>query len=401
MIIEKMFFLKFTTMNKIIALLFFNLLLLSCSSVKQTRQSINEGSYDEAINIAIEKLQNNKSKKGNQPYILMLKEAFDKAVIRDNESITFLKKENNPERIEEIFNLYLNLSERQNIIKPLLPLRIIETNEEVKFDFVNYQEKVLDAKEKLVAFLYDKSSSNLRANNLSKMGYRRIYDNLNYIQKLSPNYKNVISLLNVCHKKGTDWVYVALRNKTNKVIPKRLEKDLLNFDTYNLNNFWTVYDVTRDRNKSYDYKLEFNFRNINISPERVNEKEIIKEREIEEITYIKDSLGRKIESVNIVNASCTIYQITQSKTCDIRGNVNIIDLKNNNQIIENFPLNSGYVFTNIYGNFRGDRRVLDEDFNQIINNDQVPFPSNEQMIYDTGKDLKNKLRRILMKSNFR
>ena len=230
MIIEKMFFLKFTTMKKIIALLFFNLLLLSCSSVKQTRQSINEGSYDEAINIAIEKLQNNKSKKGNQPYILMLKEAFDKAVIRDNESIAFLKKENNPERIEEIFNLYLNLSERQNIIKPLLPLRIIETNEEVKFDFVNYQEKVLEAKEKLVAFLYDKSSSNLRANNLSKMGYRRIYDNLNYIQKLSPNYKNVISLLNLCHKKGTDWVYVAMRNRTNKVIPKRLEKDLLNFD---------------------------------------------------------------------------------------------------------------------------------------------------------------------------
>jgi hypothetical protein len=31
----------------------------------------------------------------------------------------------------------------------------------------------------------------------------------------------------------------------------------------------------------------------------------------------------------------------------------------------------------------------------------VPFPSNEQMVYDTGSDLKNKLKGIIQRNNFR
>ena len=68
------------------------LLVSGCGSVKQTRQFINKGNYDNAINIAVKKLQNNKSKKGNQPYIVMLKEAFDKAVIEDNEKNALVSK---------------------------------------------------------------------------------------------------------------------------------------------------------------------------------------------------------------------------------------------------------------------------------------------------------------------
>jgi len=43
----------------------------------------------------------------------MLKEAFDKAVMEDHEKITFLKNENNIEKIEVLFNLYHRLSDRQ------------------------------------------------------------------------------------------------------------------------------------------------------------------------------------------------------------------------------------------------------------------------------------------------
>ena len=103
------------------------LLIYSCSSVKKTRQAINKGNYETAINIAVKKLQNNKSKKRNQPHVLMLKEAFDKAVMEDHEKITFLKNENNIEKIEVLFNLYHRLSDRQKKIQPLLPLVLLKT----------------------------------------------------------------------------------------------------------------------------------------------------------------------------------------------------------------------------------------------------------------------------------
>lgn len=388
-------------MYKNILVLFLSILIIGCSSVKQTRQSINKGNYSEAINLAVKKLQNNKSKKGNQPYVVMLKEAFDKAVLKDKEEIALLIKENNPEKIEKLYNLYVKLSERQKKIKPLLPLKLKETNEEVAFNLLNYQDNLLETQQKLVSHLYDKAILDLKSRDLSKLDYRVIHDDLSYVQKLSPNYKNVNSLLNSTHKKGTDLVFVTLQNETDKVIPKRLEEDLLNFDTYQLNDFWTVYHTKKDRSIDYDYQLQLNFRNINVSPERVNEKELIKEREVEETVYVKDSLGKKIESIKRVNAICTIYQITQSKTCEVRGNVKYIDVKNNNQIIENFPLVSGYVFTHIYGNYRGDKRALNDNFLEIIRAKEVPFPSNEQMIYETGKDLKSKLRSIFTKNNFR
>jgi hypothetical protein len=168
-----------------------------------------------------------------------------------------------------------------------------------------------------------------------------------------------------------------------------------------LNDFWTIYHDKKDKRLAYDYQLELNFRKINISPERVNEKELIREKEVEQTIYSKDSLGKKIASIKKVNATCTIYQITQSKICEIRGNVKYIDLKANNQIVENFPLVSGYTFRHIYGNYRGDKRALNDRFIEIITNKVVPFPSNEQMIYDTGKDLKNKLKIIFRNNNFR
>ena len=56
-------------------------------------------------------------------------------------------------------------------------------------------------------------------------------------------------------------------------------------------------------------------------------------------------------------------------------------------------------FENIYGNFRGDERALLREDRDLIRNRRVPFPSNEQMVYDTGEDLKAKLKDII--SRFR
>ena len=95
-------------------------LIFSCSSIKNTQEAISNGNYDSAINTAIKNLKRNKTKKGNQPYILLLEEAFEKATAKDLARINFLKKDNNPEKIETIFVLYEQLKRRQEILKPLL-----------------------------------------------------------------------------------------------------------------------------------------------------------------------------------------------------------------------------------------------------------------------------------------
>ena len=68
--------------------------------------------------------------------------------------------------------------------------------------------------------------------------------------------------------------------------------------------------------------------------------------------------------------------------------------------MESFPIDSEFIFENFYGRVNGDRRALNEDDIQLLGNRAVPFPSNEQMVFDTGEDLKLKLKDIIRRMTF-
>ena len=101
--------------------------------------------------------------------------------------------------------------------------------------------------------------------------------------------------MEIAHQNGLDFVIVSMKNESEKIIPKKLEEDLLNFDTYGLNDFWTVYHGKKNREITYDFSLELNLRNISISPEQVKEKEIIKESQVKEgLKYLLDEKQSKL-----------------------------------------------------------------------------------------------------------
>lgn len=391
------------------ALLFAVLIFLtiSCSSIKSTQEAISNGNYDVAINTAVKNLKRNKTKKRNQPYILLLEDAFEKATANDLGRITFLKKDNNPENIETIFSLYEQLKRRQEVLKPLLPLYSVKLNRDASFQFTNYDDEIIANKNQLSDYLYSKVTKLFNRNN--KFDYRTVYHDLAYIEKINPNFKDVRNLMNLARERGLDFVIVSMKNQTQKVIPKRLEDDLLNFNTYGLNDLWTVYHGIKDRNVQYDFGLELNLRGIEVSPEQVREKEIIKEKEVKDgFTYlldadgnqILDNEGNKIEVDKMVSVRCELHQITQFKSAKVIGEVKYIDL-NTKQKIQTYPISSAYAFQHVYANFKGDKRALETSFIDLIKLRVVPFPTNEQMIYDAGQDLKQQLKRIITRNKFR
>ena len=111
----------------------------------------------------------------------------------------------------------------------------------------------------------------------NKMDFRQAYDDLAYLDKLNPNYKDVRALMDEAQFKGTDFVHVYTKNETNMVIPVRLQDDLLDFSTHGINDKWTVYHNNRQNGINYDFGMIVNFREIKISPEQVKEKQFIKE----------------------------------------------------------------------------------------------------------------------------
>ncbi|MNT06788.1 hypothetical protein D3C72_1414690 [compost metagenome] len=301
----------------------------------------------------------------------------------------------------------MQLNNRQEKIRPLLPLRLMKENRNAIFPFDDYSDQIVSSKNALSKYLYDNAKALLLTKD--KMTVRRAYDDLAYLDQINPNFKDVRKLMDDALSKGTDYVNVYMKNETNMVIPTRLQNDLLDFSTNGMNDKWTVYHSSKQKGIDYDFGVVVNFRQITISPEQVKEKQFIKEKQIKDgvknLTdsrgnVVKDSLGNPIKVDKFKTIKIDIYEFTQFKAAQVTAKVDYLDYRTN-QLLQTFPLSSEFVFENIYSNYRGDRRAADESYYTYFNQKAVPFPSNEQMIYDTGEDLKVKLKDIISRNRIR
>lgn len=382
------------------------LILVTACGAKQTRSMLSSGNYDEAISNAVSNLRTNKDKKGKQDYVYILEEAFAKAKERDLNHINLLAKDANPTQLEKMYTTYLQLNQRQEKIKPLLPLRLINEGRNAIFPFDNYNDQIIDSKNALSAYLYSNAKKLLLSSD--KMNFRKAYDDLGYLNQINPNYKDVLKLMDDAKFKGNDYVMVNTKNETNMIIPVRLRNDLLDFSTYGLNDKWTVYHSNKQKGINYDYTMMINFREINISPEQIKEREFIKERQIKDgVKKLLDANGKQVLDKdgkvvmvdNLRKVTVQIYEFRQFKSSQVTAKVDYINYKNN-QLLQSFPISSEYIFENIYATYKGDKRASDDNYYSYFDKKAVPFPSNEQMIYDTGENLKAKIKDVINRNPF-
>ncbi len=384
------------------------ILLVACGGVKRTQEAINTGNYTNAINKALIEISDNKTKKNNQAYILILEEAFRKNTERELQHITFLKKDGNPANYEAIYTSYTGLKQIQERIRPLLPLEIFEENRNAIFNYSDYDNDIVNAKTNLSEYLYAHASELLKKAS-GKYDYRKAYDDFRFLDEINPGYADTKQKMEEAYSRGLDYVKVQVVNDTDKILPQRLADELLNFNTYGLEDLWTQYHTNPLKNINYQYQMEVSFKDIVISPEQVQEKQLVKEKQIKDGykylydndgNVVKDSLGNKIQVDNFRTVTCSFYQFTQHKSAQVIGNVRYTDLETRQQL-NSYPLSSEFVFEHIYASYDGDKRALDNDLIAYLQVRAVPFPSNEQMVYDAGEDLKQRLKNILVQQKFR
>lgn len=393
-------------MKKLTLVLGLLFIAFSCG-VQQTRDALTSGNYDEAIQIAVENLRNRKDAKGKQEYVLFLEEAFAKAKARDLQNITLWFKDANPSNAEKIYNTYLALHNRQELIKPILPLKVLNGNRQANFAFEDYSDQIISSKNALAKRLYDNSKALLATHD--KLNFRRAFDDLKYLQQLSPGFKDTDKLIDEARQKGTDYVSVYTKNETNMIIPVRLENDLLDFSTFGLNDPWTVYHSNRIKGITYDYGIIVNFRNIAISPEQIKEKEFVKEKQVKvgqkklldaNGNPVKDQQGNFVMVDDMRTVTATVFEFRQLKSVQVTAKIDYIDFKNN-QLLDTFPLSSDFVFEHIYAKYKGNKQACDSNYFPYFENVAVPFPSNEQMVADSGQSIKNKLKEIISQHRIR
>tara|TARA_R110002049_G_scaffold240425_1_gene414059 strand:+ start:339372 stop:340520 length:1149 start_codon:yes stop_codon:yes gene_type:complete len=381
--------------------------MIGCNGVKKTQEAINTGDYNNAIGSSLQNLRENKTKKANQPYIVLLEEAFKKNQERELQHIAFLRQDGNPANYEAIFSSYNALKQIQQQIRPLLPLYLNEENRYAQFNFKNYDDNIISVKQELSDYLYTNATM-LLTNATHKQDYRKAYEDFKYLEKINPGYSNSKEKMQEAYSRGLDYVKVVMANHTDKVIPVKLEEELLNFNTYGLNDLWTEYHNNPLPDVNYDYAMEVSLKAIEISPEQIREKQIIKEKQVKDgYEYaldndgkvVKDSLGNKIKIDKFKTVKCNFYQFTQYKTAQVSGVVNFTEL-NKQQLVNSYPLASEFKFEHIYARHDGDKRALENNLLSQLGLAAIPFPTNEQMVYDAGENLKSNLKLIMTQQRF-
>ncbi len=386
-------------MKKLVLITVLLSVLTSCVGRKQIEKQLHSGNYDLAITNALKKLDNNKDKKRKEKYIVLLEDAYYKVVAEDLATITHLKKDGNPENYKHIYELYLDMEARQNAIKPVLPLKL--GNKYLNLEFNDYTEAIVDYRYKTSDYLIDKGIDLLDSDH--KLNAREAYTIFSYIEKINPNFEETRELLNEAHLKGTDYVTVSIENDTHQIIPRRLEEELLDFNTYGLNDFWTVYHANTTEGITYDYAMTLELKRINMSPERLHETQVLRKKQVvdgweylldDNGNVAKDSLGNDIKIDKIITAKARVFKFKQLKTTQLIATVVYKDLKTN-QTLESFPIDSEFIFENHYANVKGDKRALTTTDRELLRNEYIHFPTDAQMVFDTGEDLKLQLKDIL------
>jgi hypothetical protein len=108
----------------------------------------------------------------------------------------------------------------------------------------------------------------------------------------------------------------------------------------------------------------------------------------------KDSLGNDIKKDTYITISARVMMITQSKSAAVEAEVVYTNMKKNTEV-NRLPIASVFVFENVFARYSGDKRALTTQDKRFLQHSFIDFPSNEQMVYDTGEDLKARLKEII------
>ncbi|MCA0238422.1 MAG: hypothetical protein LCH81_18760 [Bacteroidetes bacterium] len=378
-----------------------NLFLLSfvltaCHTAQKFAES---GDYDSAIDFCVRKLQG-KSKKKTE-YVQGLEVAFQKAQARDLDAIDHLVAENRPENWERVNAIHRNIRDRQNKVTPLMPLQS-KDGYAARFELVDIARLESESRQKAADHLYNQAKELIaKGERGDKLAARDAYYALCDLEShYYRDYKDKNELMATARNLGTSYILFEMKNQSNTVLPRQFAERLMNIGKQDLDSDWKEYFFEEKSGVQYDYKATFKVRNIDISPERVNERNYIDEKEIEDgFEYVldakgnvlKDSLGNDVKRPRYVRIRANVVEVYQTKAARLTGYVEIYDLSRK-VLMDTRDMGTEVLFENYASTFSGDERALSRDSRLRIGNRPLPFPADEDMLVQAAERIKPNLR---------
>ena len=371
---------------------FFLISFVSCTSIEKL---VDTGQYDKAIYYATNKLSGAKVNKVE--YVKGLETAFKKATEKDMAYIDKLKNEGNPETWETILSIYNTISDRQEQIRPLLPLTD-ENGKKANFLFVNTNDLEKEAKEQTINFLYNSAKDLLdeARNSKDRIPARKAYESLLKLKNYAARFLDVPQLEREARELGTTKILVNVQNYSQAVFPAGLEDEILRLGFRDLDREWQKFDAYPERNREYDLGITLILSNVQVSPGTVSEKSFSEKKEIpdgfqyaldEKGNVKKDTAGNDIKLPKTKVIEAQILEVFQSKSAGLSGRLEVMDLYTKG-VRESRDINTVAIFENRAASFKGDERALTEDTKKRLGNRPAVFPTDAVLLLEAARKLR-------------
>jgi hypothetical protein len=365
---------------------------ISCTSIEKL---VDSGQYDKAIYFSTNKLSGAKVNKAE--YVKGLETAFKKATDRDMAFVEKLKNEGNPESWETILSVYATISNRQESIRPLLPLTD-ENGKKANFLFVNTNDLEKEAKEQTINFLYSSAKDFLQEARSTKdrIPARKAYDALLRLKNYSSRFMDVPQLEREARELGITKILVNVQNYSQAVFPAGLEDEILRLGFRDLDREWQKFDAYPERNREYDLGITLILSNVQVSPGAVSEKSFSEKKDIPDgFQYVldekgnvkKDTAGNDIKLPKNKVIEAQILEVFQSKSAGLSGRLEVVDLHTKG-VRESRDINTVAIFENRAASFKGDERALTEDTKKRLGNRPAVFPTDAILLLEAARKLR-------------
>lgn len=386
-------------MNRLATLLIMVLVFTSCASRKKL---LTQQRYDEVIERCVKSLIKDP---GDEESARQLDQAYRLANERDLSRIKYLKEEGNPDNYDEMFGLYSALKYRQERVRPVNPLHF--DGRTVTLSYTNYDAEMIAAKKNAAEYFYN-NGKRLMAEN-TREAYRTAWYQLNKAREYSGGaYPDLDQMIVEARRKGITRALIEIENRTQFRLPPDFIGNVLSFNTDYLRQEWVEYYLTdRDQNIDFDYLVQVNLLNIDISPDRVTEKDQHVTREVDDgFQYVldargnvmKDSAGNDIKVKKTKTISCSLIESIQEKSVSLRGEVEFMMLNPDRRLLKKEPIGAESRFTFTSARAIGDVKALSEEQLKSIQAKPVPFPTDYEMIGRCTETLSNAVRDVVYRN---
>ena len=366
--------------------------MIACKSIETM---VEKGEYEKAFNYAVDKLAGEKNKKTK--YVKGLEKAYRELNEKDLKKIAALERSTSVSKWEEIYDVYGRMMSRRDKASALVPL-VSEDGYEALMDVSDLSAYKLDAREKALEAYYIKGKETLVEAKTyhDKILAREAKKWLDKTDRFTSSYKDVSILKREAMDLGIVNVAIDVKWDKNANLSKLIYDKLAAIRLDRLGNEWERFYLM-EKDKNYDSYIVVDFLNPEFGAERenVNNYEMVAMVE-DGIEYlyddkgkiVKDSLGNKITVPRKVLTKAWVSEIFREKFSRLEAKVLIYkELKS--LPVSNVPITVYHEFKDSAVHFTGDRRALNNDVINRLDNSIANFPTDRDAAEILGVNMVN------------